>query len=196
MKPGILIFYLLHRCSAMLRPHWCKCGWRNDTCSRAEVAHLYSFSGGSQKKQGEGSAMGAGRERIMIPSLSELVTDMLLSLRCYGDGGREHLEGGKSRRGKWATNVSKLDQSPHSCFIGFLKKKGERYVVSKGGDRFQVGQGTPPPQNNRVVTAHPGNQTYLCCNRKQHGVLLEHLLIITIFIQNMAANQPWCCRSQ
>lgn len=65
----------------------------------------------SPSQERERESWGGGRERerngggawYTIPHLSELVTDILLSLRCYGDGGRDYTEGGKSRWSKWAT---------------------------------------------------------------------------------------------
>lgn len=56
---------------------------------------------------------GRGGTGYTIPDLPELVTDVLLSVGCYGDGGgREHHEGEMAGEAKNKTNVARLDQSP------------------------------------------------------------------------------------
>lgn len=80
----------------------------------------------SPSQERERERWGGGRESngggawYMIPHLSELVTNILLSLRCYGDGGRDHPEGGKSRWGKWATIQEKYLQTGSKSTFMFV----------------------------------------------------------------------------
>lgn len=64
------------------------------------------------------NAMEEWRWGNMIPDLSDLVTDMSLSLRCYGDGGREHPGVEKACEASWATIQDKcLRAGPKSTFM-------------------------------------------------------------------------------
>lgn len=124
LKPVILIFYLLHGFSAntasSLVQMWVTWRYLRQSGSGTPL-FLQQFTeerereGGSEREQ-----WGRGRRGHVIPNLSELVTNMLLSLRCYGDGGRGQPEGGKSRWGKWATTQDKCLQTGSKSTFMFV----------------------------------------------------------------------------
>lgn len=102
VKSMILLFHLLPGCSTMLPPHWCRCGWRDETCSRVEVSHLYSSTLHRREREREGEQWGRGQRGHMIPNLSELVPDQLLSHVAMEMEGGNNWEW-KGRWGQWAT---------------------------------------------------------------------------------------------
>lgn len=73
---------------------------------------------------------GRGGTGYTIPDLSELVTDVLLSVGCYGDGKGCGGGGGETAGGANKTNVARLDQSAgRFLFTRRRREKARRFLT-------------------------------------------------------------------
>lgn len=203
MKTLILLFYLLPGCSPMLPPHWCRCGWRDETCSRAEVAHLYSFSLHRREKEGEGWERTYDPQSVWTSSRPAFVPMLLWRWR------EGRTEGGKGRWGQLTTRQSspnwiKVHIHFCSCAESLLAliwafqwvKKNEKWGELSSWRQItsRTGAASNKQPSNHVVTAHPEN---LCCNTKQaHTAFYCSTSAEAILRQSKSAsNQPRNCGS-